>query len=154
MSSNKSAREELERIYGKKCMICQGIRSIYPPKPHKGTFKGKSIARQLTYHHLIPKSLKGQTNVDNGAVLCTNCHRWLESLSKMNREQINDELREYKRTHSQECTVEYVDRLDVDFKVNAFVFTPEDLEPKKKYNRAKDKREFEKQVKEWEEKEK
>ena len=151
MSSNKSAREELERIYGKKCMICQGIKDIYPPKPHKGTFKGKSIARQLTYHHLIPKRLKGQTNVNNGAVLCTSCHRWLESLSEFNREQINNALREYKRQHSQECTVEYVDKLDTDFKINAFVFVPEDLEPKKKYNRAKDKREFEKRIREEEE---
>jgi hypothetical protein len=148
MSSNKSAREELERIYGKKCMICQGIRTIYPPKVQKGIYKGKSIAKQLTYHHLVPKSLKGQTNVNNGAILCTNCHRWLESLPKMNREQINNELREYKREHSQECTVVYVDRLDVNFKVNAFVFTPEELQPKQKYNRAKDKREYQKRIEE------
>ena len=151
MGSNRSAREELERIYGKRCMICQGIRTIYPPKAQKGTYKGKNIAKQLTYHHLIPKSLKGQTNVDNGAVLCTNCHRWLESLTKINREQINNELREYKRQYSQECTVEYVDNLNLDFEVRAFTFTPEDLEPKKKYNRAKDKREFEKRIREEEE---
>ena len=53
--SNKSAREALERIYGKHCMIHQGIRKLNPPKPHKGTYKGKSIAAQLTYHHLRAK---------------------------------------------------------------------------------------------------
>lgn len=146
--SNKSAREELERIYGKKCMICQGIRNIYPPKPRKGIYKGKSIARQLTYHHLIPKRLNGQNTVENGAIICRSCHDWLEQLSNTDREQINNELREYKRQHSQECEVEYVDNLNLDFEVRAFTFTTEDLEPKKKYNRAKDKREFEKRIRE------
>lgn len=149
--SNKSAREELERIYGKKCMICQGIKSIYPPKPHKGVYKGRSIARQLTYHHLIPKRLNGQNTVENGAIICRSCHDWLEQLSNTDREQVNDELREYKRQHSQECEVEYVDNLDLNFKIQAFVFTPKELQQKKKYNRAKDKREFEKRIREEEE---
>ena len=47
--------------------------------------------------------------------------------------------------------VEYVDNLDLGFKIRAFTFTPEELEPKKKYNRAKDKRENKKIIKEWEE---
>lgn len=153
MSSNRSAREQLERIYGKKCMLCNGIRNIKPPLPKNIKLKG-NIARQLTYHHLVPKHLGGQATVENGAELCRSCHDWLEQLSKTEREQVNDELREYKRQHSQECKVELVDNLDLDFEVKAFAFTPEDLRPKKKYNRAKDKREYEKQVKEWEEKEK
>lgn len=66
MSSNKSAREELERIYGKHCMIHQGIRKLNPPKPSKGKYKGKSIALQLTYHHLKPKHLGGKATVENG----------------------------------------------------------------------------------------
>lgn len=152
--SNKSAREELERIYGKHCFICQGIRKLNPPKPHKGVYKGRSIARQLTYHHLVPKHLGGQATVENGAELCRSCHDWLEQLSKTEREQVNDELREYKRQHSKECTVEYVNNLDVGFEVKAFTFTPEQLKPKREYNRAKDKRENEKRIKEWEEEEK
>lgn len=62
MSSNKSAREELERIYGKHCMIHQGIRKLNPPKPNKGTYKGKSIASQLTYHHLRAKRHRRKCN--------------------------------------------------------------------------------------------
>lgn len=151
--SNKSAREELERIYGKHCFICQGIRQICPPKPHKGIYKGKSIARQLTYHHLVPKRLKGQNTVENGAIICRSCHDWLEQLSNTDREQVNDELREYKRTHSLECEVEYVDTLDTGFKIQAFVFTPEELQQKKKYNRAKDKTEYRKRIEEEQERE-
>lgn len=151
MSSNKSAREELERIYGKHCMIHQGIRKLNPPKPYKGTYKGKSIALQLTYHHLKPKHLGGKATVENGANLCRRCHDWLEQLSKTEREQVNNELREYKRKHSKECTVEFVNYLPLDFEVKAMVFTPEELQPKKKYNRAEDKRNVQKKIREWEE---
>ena len=59
---NKSAREMLEKIYGKHCFIHQGIRKLNPPKPHKGTYKGKSIASQLTYHHLRAKRNNRESN--------------------------------------------------------------------------------------------
>lgn len=52
---NKSVREELERIYGKHCMIHQGIRSLRPPTPKNAKYKGKSIASQITLHHLKPR---------------------------------------------------------------------------------------------------
>lgn len=149
--SNKSAREELERIYGKHCFIHQGIRKLNPPKPHKGTYKGKSIASQLTYHHLKPKHLGGKATVENGAVVCRRCHDWLEQLSNTDREKVNNELREYKRQHSKECTVEFVDYLPLDWEVKAMVFTPEELQPKKKYDRAKAVKEFKDRIKEWEE---
>jgi len=147
--SNKSAREELERIYGGKCMICQGIRTICPPKPYKGVYKGKSIAKQLTYHHLIPKRLKGQTNAENGAIICRSCHDWLEQLSNIDREGINNELREYKRRFSQECEIEYVDKLETDYVIKGFIFTPDKL--KNPYRRAKDKKKYEKIINEEEE---
>lgn len=60
--SNKSAREELERIYGKHCFIHQGIRKLIAPKPYKGKYKGKSIASQLTYHHLRAKRNRRKSN--------------------------------------------------------------------------------------------
>ena len=148
--SNRSAREELERIYGKHCFICQGIRTLSPPQPHKGTYKGKSIARQLTYHHLVPKRLKGQNTVENGAVICRTCHDWLEQLSNTEREQINDELREYKRKLSQECEIEYVDKLETDYAIEGLIFTPDRL--KNPYNRAKDKKKYRDIINEEEEK--
>ena len=33
--SNRSAREELEKIYGKHCFIHEGIRKLKPPTPNK-----------------------------------------------------------------------------------------------------------------------
>jgi hypothetical protein len=53
--SNKTIREELEKQYGKKCMIHEGIRKLKRPTPRKGKYKGRSIENQLTLHHLIPR---------------------------------------------------------------------------------------------------
>lgn len=72
---NKSVREELERIYGKHCMIHQGIRSLRPPIPRKAKYKGKSIASQITLHHLKPRR-ENRTN-DN--------REWVFSLQKVSR---------------------------------------------------------------------
>ena len=95
--SNRSAREMLEKIYGKHCMIHQGIRQLKPPTPRKGVYKGKSIAYQLTYHHLKAKRDGGKATVENGACVCRSCHDWLEQLSQQEREKVNDELRAYKK---------------------------------------------------------
>lgn len=95
--SNRSAREMLEKIYGKHCFIHEGIRKLKPPTPKKGTYKGKSIAYQLTYHHLKAKRDGGKATVENGACVCRSCHDWLEQLSEQEREKVNDELRAYKR---------------------------------------------------------
>lgn len=55
--SNKKARQELEKIYGKGCMMEKaGIRKI------KGI---KKQDKQITYHHLRPKHLGGQATVEN-----------------------------------------------------------------------------------------
>ena len=95
--SNRRAREMLEKIYGKHWFIHQGIRKLKPPTPKKGTYKGKSIAYQLTYHHLKAKRDGGKATVENGACVCRSCHDWLEQLSEQEREKVNDELRAYKR---------------------------------------------------------
>ena len=95
--NNRSAREMLEKIYGKHCFIHQGIRKLKPPTPKKGTYKGKSIAYQLTYHHLKAKRDGGKATVENGACVCRSCHDWLEQLSEQEREKVNDELRAYKK---------------------------------------------------------
>ena len=62
MSSNKTAKSELERIFGKGCFFKRGnleqkieelgtIRTFKKFKEEK-RFKGKKISKQITYHHL------------------------------------------------------------------------------------------------------
>lgn len=58
---------------------------------------------------------------------------------------MNKKFQEYKK-----CEVEFVDHLDLGFSVRGFTFSIEpdkDLK-KEKYNRAKEKRDFERRVKE------
>ena len=98
---NKSVREQLERIYGRRCMLHQGLK-INGYSKSKVNYKGKSIEQQLTLHHLKPKSKGGATSVENGAVVCRGCHDFIEQTTQENRDRINDLLRKYK-----ECIVEY-----------------------------------------------
>ena len=93
---NKSVREELERIYGKHCMIHEGIRNLRPPEPKNAHYKGKSIANQITLHHLQPRRNGGPTTLENGSLVCRKCHDWLEQLPNLEREKVNNEIREYK----------------------------------------------------------
>ena len=145
-SKNKSLREELERIYGKHCMVHEGIRKLRPPTPKKGNDKGKSIASQITLHHLVPLRKGGPTNLVNGSLVCRRCHDWLEQLPNVEREKVNNELREYKRQHGKELEVVLADSVEVPFEVNAVVFEPQG----KVHGRAKVKADTRKAVDEYE----
>lgn len=121
--SNKKARQALEKIYGKGCMMERaGIRKINGVKKQD---------RQITYHHLRPKRLGGQATVENGANLAKYNHEWLESLCEQQREKINNQLREYKAS---------VIEFNTDGVVQAKQFNvdmSECIEIPLKYNRAK-----------------
>lgn len=108
-------------------------------------YTGKKIKHYeeiMTMHHLRHRSEEGKTDIQNGSVVNSLAHTYMHSLPREQEEYINNELREYKRQHSKECTVEFVDYLPLDFEVKAMVITPEEMQPSKKYNRARDKREF------------
>ena len=75
--SNKRAKAALIEIYGDGCMFEKariaerieqmgGIRT-YRSYVAEKRFKGKKIAKQLTYHHLVHKSDSGKATVENGA---------------------------------------------------------------------------------------
>lgn len=97
MSSNKAIRSMMEKKYGKKCMMEEaGIRCI--PVEERRKIKGyKKTDEQLTYHHLRPRSNNGQATEENGALLKSYNHQWLEQQPKGVREQINNRLRQYKK---------------------------------------------------------
>ena len=155
MSSNKNARERLEKIYGKHCMMHEGLKIQITGYSKKNTkLKGKSIREQLTYHHLIPRRKNGPTTDENGAILCRECHNYLESLEEKEREKINNELRQFK--------MNYVFMKGIEFSDNGFVdlfnfdFDKEDcieipLEKNNaRYNRSKAKKELRQLIKEYE----
>lgn len=72
MSSNKEAKKELERIYGKGCFFNRaklaerirekGIELTFEKFIEQKRYSGKKISHQITYHHLRHKSERWQSN--------------------------------------------------------------------------------------------
>ena len=105
-NSNRSAKKELERIYGKGCFfnrakVAEQIEAMGGIKTFKvfvqeKRFKGKPISHQITYHHLKHKSEGGKATVENGANVEEVAHQYLHSLPRNQAEIINNMLREFK----------------------------------------------------------
>lgn len=104
--NNRSARKELERLYGRGCFFKRagieekiekigGIRTFKLFVKEK-RFKGKPISHQITYHHLKHKSERGKSTVENGANVEEIAHQYIHSLPRNQEEIINDMLREFK----------------------------------------------------------
>ena len=144
---NTKVREMLEKIYGKRCMLHEGLK-INGYSLSKMRYKGKSIEQQLTLHHLKPRRFGGTTTVRNGAVVCRGCHDFIEQTTPENRARINDMLQRYKN-----CIVEYDDdfKVGVELDLAEIELTDKELKAKKlKYDRAKEKEEVRKARNEYE----
>lgn len=146
MSSNKKAKEELIRRYGAECFIEKlKLRKDVKPKRYKGKGQMKRM-KQLTYHHIKMKKDGGKATLENGALLSAENHAWFHQQSTQDQAQMNEIFQEYKKQYD-ECRVVFVDELDLGFQIRAMEFHIDERELKKeKYNRAKEKREFQKQV--------
>ena len=146
MSSNKRAKEELIRIYGAECFIEKlKLRKDVKPTRYKSKGQMKKM-KQLTFHHIKMKKDGGRATVENGALLSAENHAWFHQQSYKDQTQMNAMFQEYKKQY-QECEVVFVDDLDLGFAIKAMEFHIDEKEQKKdKYNRAKEKREFQKRV--------
>lgn len=96
MSDNKSIRNKMEKIFGKKCMIEEsGIR--YIPIEERRKIKGyKKFQEKITYHHIKEKQQGGKRSIENGALIKDYNHSWLHSLPEEEKEEINKQLQQYK----------------------------------------------------------
>ena len=146
MSSNKRAKEELIRRYGAECFIEKlKLRKDTKPRKYKGKGQMKKM-KQLTYHHIRMKKDGGRATVENGALLSTENHAWFHKQNPQDQAIMNAMFQEYKKQY-QECEVVFVDKLDLGFEIKAMEFHIDEREQKKeKYDRAKEKREFQKRV--------
>lgn len=146
MSSNKRAKEELIRRYGAECFIEKlKLRKDTEPRKYKGKGQMKKM-KQLTYHHIKMKKDGGRATVENGALLSAENHAWFHKQSPQDQAVMNAMFQEYKKQY-EECQVVFVDELDLGFEIRAMEFHIDEREQKKeKYNRAREKREFQKRV--------
>ena len=142
--SNKGAKERLIQLYGAECFIEKlHLREDTEPRRYKSKGQYKRM-KQLTYHHIQECQNGGKATVENGALLSAENHAWFNKQSKETQKQMNELFQKYKQ--SVECKVEFVDELDARFTVASVIIVPAELE--KKYNRAKEKRAWKKQVEE------
>ena len=143
--SNKRAKERLIQLYGAECFI-EKLQLRKDTEPRRYTSKGqRKRMKQLTYHHIREKQYGGKATVENGALLSTENHIWFNEQSKEAQKQMNELFQKYKASVG--CKVEFVEELDTRFSIASAIIVLSDLE-KEHYNRAKEKRAWQKQVEE------
>ena len=143
--SNKRAKERLIQLYGAECFI-EKLHLRKDTEPRKYTSKGqRKRMKQLTYHHIKERRFGGKATVENGALLSEENHIWFNKQSKEAQKQMNEMFQRYK--NSIECSVKFVDNLETSFSVASAIIVPSELE-KEHYNRAREKRAWQKQVEE------
>ena len=143
--SNKRAKEKLIELYGAECFI-EKLHLRGDKEPRRYTSKGQyKRMKQLTYHHIREKQHGGKATVANGALLSAENHEWFNKQSKESQKQMNELFQKYKQ--SVECKVEFVDELDTRFSIASAIIVPDELE-KEHYNRAREKRKWQKEIKE------
>lgn len=138
MSSNRSIRKQLEKLYGKECFI-EKLHLRKYDKQTKYKSKGQlKRMKQLTYHHILERSKGGKATIENGALLSEENHIWFHQQSKGRQKQINQIFQDYKHLVD-ECKVVFVDDIEVPFKINATDFSIIDKEKEKSRNEIDDK---------------
>lgn len=176
MSSNKNARQMLERQYGKGCMfqkaeIAKQIEEMKTIKTYKRflqetRYTGKKIRqleRNMTYHHLRHRADGGKTDIKNGAIVSEMAHRYMHSLPREQEEIVNNMLRNFKFKidggfiTATDTGLEMHDPFGIELEMDLssddeFIVIPvydntkEDEKKRQKYNRAKTKQAFQKRV--------
>ena len=149
---NKTAKEILIELYGPECFIDKlHLRVDNQPKRYTSKKQLKEMKR-LTYHHIKEKRNGGKATVENGALLSEENHQWFNKQSPEVQAELNRKFQEYKR-----CQLEIVDEdvneISPNININAICIDTKQLifESKNKtepYNRAKTKRDTQKQVEE------
>ena len=143
--SNKRAKERLIQLYGAECFI-EKLHLRKDTEPRKYTSKGqRKRMKQLTYHHIKERRNNGKATVENGALLSEENHIWFNKQSKEAQKEMNELFQQYKK--SVECKIEFVEDIDTRFSIASAIIVPAELE-KEHYNRAKEKRAWQKQVEE------
>ena len=142
--SNKRAKQKLIELYGAECFI-EKLHLRVDTEPRRYSSKGQyKRMKQLTYHHIREKQHGGKATVANGALLSAENHEWFNKQSKESQKQMNELFQKYKQ--SVECKVEFVDELDTRFSIASAIVVPNEI--KQYYNRAREKRKWQKEIEE------
>ena len=151
MSNNKKAKERLIELYGPECFI-EKLHLRKDKKPRKYTSKGQyKRMKELTYHHIKERRNGGKTTVENGVLLSNENHQWFNKQSEKAQRQMNELFQQYKRLINigiivnGETLVEKELEIDMSDVIEIPLIDTTD-EIRKKYNRAKEKRKWQKEL--------
>ena len=92
--SNKRIKRKMIQIYGEECFIDK-LQLRKDKQDYTGKAQYKKM-KQLTYHHIVPKSKGGKATIQNGALLSFENHIWFNKQSKKRQKAINNKFQEYK----------------------------------------------------------
>ena len=150
MSKNKSARQELERLYGKECFIDK--LHLREEKQKRYTGKGQlKQMKQLTYHHIKMKKDGGRATIENGALLSAENHAWFHKQSPEKQSEMNRAFQEYKMAFAELTTegIKQAQRIEIDMS-NCMTIPLENNRETTKQRRAREKRELRRELEELE----
>lgn len=150
MSTNKSARQELERLYGKECFIDKLHLREEKHKRYTGKAQLKRM-KQLTYHHIKMKKDGGRATIENGALLSAENHAWFHKQSEEKQAEMNRAFQEYKMAFAELTTegVKQAQRIEIDMS-NCMTIPLENNRETTKQRRAREKRELRREMEELE----
>ena len=150
MSTNKSARQELERLYGKECFIDKLHLREGTQKRYTGKGQLKRM-KQLTYHHIKMRKDGGKATVENGALLSTENHAWFHKQSEEKQAEMNRAFQEYKMAFAELTTegIKQVHKIEIDMS-DCMTIPLENNRETTKQRRAREKRELRRELEELE----
>lgn len=173
--SNKTARQELERIYGKGSMFEKSHAADYVStlpviKGYKKFIEEKHLTRKqklrleesFAYHHLQHKADGGKATVENGAIVNNLEHEYMHKLPRNQEEIINNHIRQWKLDYISLTLGQVIESGEIDIDLTDDImeipvheyhstreFTIKELQEKQ---RRKEKREMQRIRKEYEDK--
>lgn len=148
MSSNKSVKEKMIRIYGAECFI----EKLHLRKDKERRYTGKGQLKrmkQITYHHIKMKKDNGKATIANGALLSAENHAWFHQQSPEKQAEMNKAFQEYKMSVAEVTTHGIIQAHKIDIDMNDCMTIP--LEHNKettKQRRAREKQELRKELEE------
>ena len=96
MSSNKSAKNKLIKLYGAECFIEKLKLRQDDGKRYYSSKKEYQRMKQLTYHHILEKSKGGKATIENGALLSAENHAWFHRQTASTQSKLKYIFQQYK----------------------------------------------------------
>jgi hypothetical protein len=154
MSSNKTAKQELIKLYGAECFI-ERLHLRHDQNRHYTSRGQLKRMKQLTYHHIKMKKDGGKATVSNGALLSAENHQWFHKQNLTRQAEMNKQFQLLKqREDYKRVGIVFEDEIDTGIELNTveISLSPNlEVKPvKQKFNRAKEKQELNRLKQEYE----